>query len=242
LISKYKAVEFYSATNDPKYEYYTQKIHATLKNPIVDEFLQSTRGIINISNILTGNTSTNISVPLNSSEENLDYDIKFKNKTTPINYSKEELVNDNRDSNKAINEIEIDSKKQENENAQNINIDSKEEVKSIEIEDETSQITTEKINYEQDINKDYETDLLKEKEKLIHHVPIYEEKSDENEIEISNQKIVDLTKNTQSNYAQPESDKNLKNESIGMKLVIVNDDDEIQKVDISYEESEEEDE
>jgi hypothetical protein len=44
LMSLYeKAVEYYSATNDPKYEFYRQKIHATLTNPRVDDFLHSNR-------------------------------------------------------------------------------------------------------------------------------------------------------------------------------------------------------
>jgi hypothetical protein len=36
-----KAVEYYSATNNPKYEYYKEKIHNTLATPRMTEFLES---------------------------------------------------------------------------------------------------------------------------------------------------------------------------------------------------------
>lgn len=44
LMSLYeKAVEYYSATNNPKYEYYTKKIQETLQSPRINQFLDSDR-------------------------------------------------------------------------------------------------------------------------------------------------------------------------------------------------------
>lgn len=36
-----KAIEFYSATNNPKYEYYKEKIHNTLSTPRITDYLES---------------------------------------------------------------------------------------------------------------------------------------------------------------------------------------------------------
>jgi hypothetical protein len=190
--------------------------------------------ISNLYHFIVVNTSASPYVPSNSADENIDLDVKFKNKTTYGKNKKDEFVNEN-------SNVANESESNKQENAQNVNLDSKEEVKSIDFEDGTTQINEEKLNNEQEADKLDEAELLKEKEKLIYHIPLPEDNSNENVIVNSNKNQASVIQVSQTKIHQPDADKNIKNESMGVKLVIVNDDDEEQKVDLSDEESEEED-
>jgi hypothetical protein len=120
------------------------------------------------------------------------------------------------------------------------NIDSEIKKVSDDINDRNQKNNEEKKNQENPDadNNINEEELLKDNKKLIYHIPSLEENKNEPVTATTNE----INSNTVNKAVTLPEDKNLKNETMGVKLVIVNDDDDEQKVSISDEdESEEED-
>jgi hypothetical protein len=129
LMSLYdQAVEFYSATNNPRWEFYKEKIHTTLTSPSVNEFLDSERGKGKDTNAVCEDIET----------------------TNSSSGSKEEEGNVNKVSSKNDDNIHDDKSKEIiskgetlalEENNKNISIEQPEEIIT-----EIKQITTENIS------------------------------------------------------------------------------------------------
>ena len=183
-------------------------------------------------------------------EETSDEDIKFKNVMKLDGYSlnvppeKDKQENIDKDDNqKCLDQINSDNiyLNKYDESEKEKNIDGIQEVKEEEDNDGLKgKEEIEKNIIKQEDNSDQNI-LLHDKQKLICHVPCHEEESTESDKINPNKELEshNISENKINNITE---DKNLKNESIGVKLVIVNDDDEDQKVSISDEESEEENE